>query len=171
MLVEFDDAARDGEIAVGAGESSRIQPERVLVLRPQRHRHVTRDGVEVVAGGLWPAGPVAAAPAVTDEPSGGVSARNLCCGLLHSDNSLGERDAALEPQLPLREGPGRVVDVGVAETRDDAAPAEIDSLRPRQRRLVRADASRDAVTCDGEGRRGRKRELHRADRAPGKDHA
>ena len=102
---------------------------------------------------------------------GSGSARDRCRGFARGDR-LAERGAALEPHLALRERPRREVDVGVAEPRDDAAPAEIDALRRRQRRLVRADASRDPVTCD--------RERRRASEAtgsivrivpPGKDHA
>ena len=52
----------------------------------------------------------------------------------------------------------------VGEAGQDAAAAEVDGLRARQRRLVHADAAGDPLACDPEGRDGRQGRVERADR-------
>ena len=55
------------------------------------------------------------------------------------------------------------MDVRVGEGGEDAAAAEVDDLRARERRLVHADAAGDVRARDREGTRGRQRRIHRAD--------
>ncbi len=56
----------------------------------------------------------------------------------------------LELDLVLGQRPEQEVDVRVRESGQDAAAAEVDALRARQCRLVRADAARDPVSGDRE---------------------
>ncbi len=63
------------------------------------------------------------------------------------------------------------MDVRVGEGREDAAAAEVDAVRCRQRALVGADAADDPVARDREGRGGRQRRVHRPDDAVRDDHA
>jgi hypothetical protein len=93
---------------------------------------------------------------------------------LRAANSLErirERPDAVEAQVTLPERPRREVDVRVREPGNDAAPAEVDDLRRRQRRLVRPDPARDAVACDRESARQRQSRVQRADRPVFQDHA
>jgi hypothetical protein len=62
------------------------------------------------------------------------------------------------------------VHVRVAESRDDAAAAEVDALRPGQRRLVRSDAAGDPLARDRQAPHDRQRRLERADDAVLEDH-
>ena len=59
----------------------------------------------------------------------------------------------------------------IGEGGEDAAAAEVDSLRCRQSALVGADAADDPIPRDREGRRGRQRRVHRPDDAVRDDHA
>src|SRR6476659_5000841 len=66
VRVALDDASVNLEIAAGAGERSRVEPERVVVLRPERGRPLPGDLVERAARRMLR--PVGIAPAVTAEP-------------------------------------------------------------------------------------------------------
>ena len=58
----------------------------------------------------------------------------------------------------------------VGESRQDAAASEVDALRARKSRFVRADTTRDPLARDRERRRLRQRGLHRAHDAVLEDH-
>ena len=142
-LVPLDDAAVDVEVAARGRERGRVQPDGVVVLRDQERRRLAGDLVERLLRRLGARRPVAVAPAVATQPAAG---RDLGRG--HARQGLLQRGAAVELHLPLRERPGREVDVGVGEGGQDAAPAEVHGLRRRQRPLVDADPARDAVAGD-----------------------
>ena len=146
-LVADDDTALDLEVAVRVRERGRVQPERVVVAGDQRGRRVAGDAVERLLRRLGRRRPVAGAPARAAEP-----ASRLGCARRLGDTlqRLVERGGVLQPDLPLRERPGREVDVRVGEAGQDAAAAEVDALRARERRLVGADAARDAVARNGQ---------------------
>jgi hypothetical protein len=149
-LVPLDDAARHLELAVREREGGRVEPERVVVLRHERGGDGTRDRVEVGLRRLHGRRPVAAPPAEAAQPA------PLRC-LAHRGGNPGERLVerlgSFEPHLALRQRPRREVDVRVREARQDAAPAEVDALGARERRLVGADTARDPVAGDRQRRR------------------
>ncbi len=89
----------------------------------------------------------------------------------HALERLGERLHALEPHVAPRERPGREVDVRVREPGHDAASAEVDHLRSRERDLVHADAARNPVARDRERARDGQRGVQGADEAVFQDHA
>jgi hypothetical protein len=60
--------------------------------------------------------------------------------------------------------------MGVVEARQHAASAEVDSLRARERGLVRPDAACDLIARDRECARDRERGFNRADDAVLQDH-
>jgi hypothetical protein len=62
------------------------------------------------------------------------------------------------------------VDVGVCEARQDAPPAQVDHVGRGERRLVRPDASGDAVAGDRERGRDRQAGVERADGSVLEDH-
>ena len=68
-LVALDHSAGYLEVAVRAGEGSRVEPERVIVLGDQGGRCVPRDRVEVVSCRLARGLPVAAPPAEAPQPA------------------------------------------------------------------------------------------------------
>ena len=72
--------------------------------------------------------------------------------------------------LVLRERPGREVHVRVGEAGHDDAAAEVDDLRRGERRLVHADAARDALARDRERALRRHLRVERADEAVREDH-
>src|SRR5919108_5043736 len=142
--VALHHTAVDLEIAVRPRESSRVQPERVRVLREERDGNLARHRIEdLLRRSLRPLGVAPAAPA---EPAAGPRAAQP---ISHARYDLLHRPRALEPDLTARQSPGREVDMGVREPRQDATSAEIDALRARQRGLVGSDPARDAVTGDG----------------------
>ena len=73
VRVALDDAARHVEVACGPGERRAVEPERVVVLRPQRGRRVAGDGVERRRGRRL--GPVGVAPARSADPGPGTRVR------------------------------------------------------------------------------------------------
>ena len=164
---QFDDAARNLQVAGRAGERRRVAaPEPVPVRgeqgdRPEPttsssasgrldgRRPVRRSASHVLAAAAW-------------------GERHA---LAHARERLVQGKRVLEPDLVLGDGPGRKVHVRqVAEAGDDAAPAQVDSLRLRQRRLVRPDATGDQVAGDRERAHDRKGRLERADDAVLEDH-
>ena len=107
-LVADDDTAVDLEVAVRVGQCSRVQPEGVVVAGHQRRRRVAGDAVERLLRRLGRRRPVACAPTRSAEPASRLGgARRLGDAL----QRLVERGGVLEPDLPLREGPGGEVDV------------------------------------------------------------
>ena len=126
-------------------------------MRQQRDRHVAGDRVERLPRRLGrrrqsPLAPAAAAqPAARRAPTRARRAR--------ASSASSSVRVALEPHLPLRERPGREVDVRVGEARDDAAPAEVDDVGARRapsracRRRRRSgrprSRARDATGSDG----------------------
>ena len=72
--------------------------------------------------------------------------------------------------MALRERPRREVHVRVAEAGENAAAAEVDTVRAGKRSLVRADAARDPVAGDRERPRDRQSRVHRPDDAVLEDH-
>jgi hypothetical protein len=62
------------------------------------------------------------------------------------------------------------VDVRVGEAGEDAAPAEVDALGARERRLVRPDAAGDPVAGDRKRAGDWQRRIHRPDDAVLEDH-
>jgi hypothetical protein len=58
----------------------------------------------------------------------------------------------------------------IGEAGDDAAPAEVDDVRRRERRLVRRDSARDAVARDRQRPNGRQRAIERPDDPVLEDH-
>ena len=65
--VALDDAPVDVQVAPGAGEPRGVDPERVVVLRPERRRSLARDRVERLARGVLR--PERVAPATAADPS------------------------------------------------------------------------------------------------------
>ena len=106
-------------------------------------------------------------PVTRSQPTTGL---HLTHRLRDALERLLERLRPLEPHLPLREGPGREVDVGVVETRQDAAPAEIDDVGARERTFVCADTAGDPFACERERSSRGHRRLQRADDAVLEDH-
>ena len=69
VLVAFDHAARDLEVAVRVGERRGVEPERVVVARHQRRGRVAGDLVERLLRRLCRRRPVAGAPAHAAQPA------------------------------------------------------------------------------------------------------
>ena len=165
-LVSLDDSARDVEFAAGRRERGRVEPGRVVVLGDHDRRRLARDGVERLLRRQRAGIPVAVAPAVAAQPP---SRRDL--GLADARERLVERRAAVEFHLALRERPGREVDVRVGEAGEDAAAAEVDDVRARQRRLVHAHAAGDVRARERDGATRRKRRVERPDDPVLENHA
>ena len=168
LLVALDDAAGHLEVAVGLGQSRGVEPEGVVVLRHQCDGHVARDRVERL---------LASAPRRAPTRRSASRGRAASCPLGTSRDRPGdarerivERRGAFEPDLTLRERPGGEVDVRVRESREDAAPAQVDPVRARERGLVGADPAGDALAGDREGGRFRERRVEGADDAVLEDH-
>ena len=117
----LDHSSRHLERPVGALERRAVHPERVVVLRHQRHRQVRHRAVERLAGRRL--GPVALAPAEAAQPA---ALRDASSRLHHAVERLLQRAHALEPRLPQPERPGREVHVRVGEAGQHAAPAQLD---------------------------------------------
>ena len=117
----------------------------MAVLCSQGDRKFPGDGVESCPARLNGRGPLGIAPADAAEPAPRCG---RLCGLGDAGNGLFERTSALEPYLSPGERPLWEVDVGIGESRQDAATPEIDALRARQGPFVGADPSRDAVSSD-----------------------
>ena len=113
----------------------------MVVLRDHRGGRLAGDRVEVVAGRLALRLPVAAAPAVAAQPAVAGGARRRPDPL----ERLGERGAAVELDLVLRERPRREMDVRVVEAGQDDAAAEVD--RPRARRAPSRARRRRPRSC------------------------
>ena len=154
VLVTLDDAAGNLEVGVGQRECRGVDPERVVVLGHQRHRHVAGDSVECLLRRLDRRRPLAVPPA---EPAQPPALGHLADRRGDARERVVQRLRALEPHLALRQRPAREVHVGVREARQDAPPAEVDSLGAGQRGLVRPDAAGDPVARDCERRRPGKR--------------
>ena len=164
--VPFDDAAVDVEIAARGGERRGVEPDRVVVLRDQDRRPLAGDGVQQLLRRLDVRLPVAVAPAVAAQPAAGRDLR-----LANPAERLLDRRAAVQLHLLLRQRPGRKVDVRVGEGGEDAAAAEVDDVRARERRLVDADAAGDVRAGDRERPSCRQRRVERPDHAVLQDHA
>ena len=162
-LVPDDDAALDLEVAARERERGRVEPERVVVLGDQHRRPVAHDLVERLPRGRA-VGPVGVAPALAAQPAPGWRRG------AHPVERLGERRAVVQLDVALRQRPGREVDVRVGEAGQDAATAEVDRLRARQRGLVHPDAAGDPLARDPERGDGRQRRVERADRPVAEDH-
>ena len=165
VLVTLDDPARDVEVAACGRERGRVQPDRVVVLRDHDRRRLAGDRVERLLGRLGAGIPVAVAPAVAAQPAAGGD-----LGLADAGERLVERRAAVELHLALRERPGREVHVRVGESGQDAAAAEVDDVRARERRLVHAHAAGDVRAGDRQRPRSGERGIHRPDGAVLEDH-
>ena len=168
-VVELDDPAGYLQVAVGAGERRRVEPDRVRVAGHQRHRPVGDDLVEGFLRRLDGRRPVRAAPAAAAQPPG----RPPCVHwqrLAHARECLLERARVLEPHLVLRDRPGREVHVGVAEPGNGAAAAEVDALRAGQRGLVRPDPAGNPLAADCQAAHDRQRRLQGPNHAVLEDH-
>ena len=146
----------DLEVAVRARERGRVEPERVVVACHQRRRDVAGDRVERLLRRLDGRRPVAAPPAAAAQPAARPRRAPSASRTRASASSSDAR--ALEPDLALRERPGREVDVRVGEAGEDAAAAEVDPLRARRA---------PSRACRRRRRSGRRRS--RAPRATGSD--
>ena len=167
LSVAHDDAAIDLQVAVRTRERGRVEPKGVVVAGHQGCRCVARDPVERLLRRLRRGRPVAAAPAGAAEPAAGLDVAQRLGDPLER---LVQGRGVLEPDLPLGERPGREVDVGVGEAREDAPPGEVNALRARERGLVRPDAAGDAVAGDGECARDGEGRIHRPDDPVLEDH-
>jgi hypothetical protein len=107
-LVELDHAAGNLEVAVRARERRRVEPDRVGVARHQRHRGLAGDVVEHLARRLDRRLPLAAPPAAATQPPPLLDARQR---VPHERHRFLDRPGLLEPDLVLRDRPGREVDV------------------------------------------------------------
>jgi hypothetical protein len=76
---------------------------------------------------------------------------------------LVERRGVLEPDLALRERPGREVDVRVVEAGEDTAAPEIHPIGAREGGLVRSDTTCDPLACDRQRTGNGECRLHRPD--------
>jgi hypothetical protein len=124
--ISLDYAAVDLQVAVRAGQSRGVEPERVGVMRQQCHRHRAGDRVERLLRRLLR--PVGASPAPSAKPAALAHRAERFANAL---DSLFDRADTFEPYLTPREGPGGEVDVGVRESRQHTAPAEVDAVRAR----------------------------------------
>ena len=127
-------------------QGRRVDPQRVVVVRPERDRPLAGDAVEdlrcrpsVGPGLLEPA--VAAQPPVT-----------LRRGLARDPQRLGHRPGPAELELGPAQGPVEEVDVGVAEAGQDAPPLQVDPLVPDGvgGALAHVDSAGDRVGRDRE---------------------
>ena len=105
VRVALDDPARNVEVAAGGGQARRVEPERVVVLRPQRGGRRPCHGVE--RSGRRPLGPGRVAPAGTADP--GAAAPGV---VGNERQSRRDRVGALEVDVVARERPGGEVHVG-----------------------------------------------------------
>jgi hypothetical protein len=152
-LVALDDAAVHVElVAVRPGQRRRVDPQRVRVVGEQRDGHMTSDLVERFLRRLRR--PFRVAPAAAAQPLPGLDRADP---LPNPGHGLLDRLDPLQPNLPARDGPRREVDVGIVEAREDAPPAQVDPLRPGQRRFVRSDPACDPVSGNRQRRRRRQR--------------
>ena len=155
--VAFDHAALDVEVAAGKRERGRVEPERVVVLRPQRRRLVC-DRVERLprrraVGPVRVAPAVAAAPPARADPlerfrerAAAVELR-LRCASAHVGKCTCESVKAGRTQRPPRStisGDASAVSC-VADAAGDAVARDRERPCERQRRVERAD---DAVLED-----------------------
>ena len=122
----LDHAARHLERRIRLLQRRAVHPERVVVLRHQRHGHVRHGPVERLPAGRL--GPVALAPA---EPSQPATRRHPLARGHHAVERLLERARALEARLVQAERPGGEVHVRVGEAGQHAAVAELDHPRAR----------------------------------------
>jgi hypothetical protein len=72
-----------------------------------------------------------------------------------------QRRRSFQPDLALRECPGREMHVRIVEPRQHTAAAEIDPVRACERRLMRPDAAGYAIAGNGERAGDWERGLHR----------
>ena len=161
-LVALDDTSFHFELAAGQSERRGVEPERVVVVGEERRRYLARHGVERLLRRF--ARPLGVAPAETADD---VAHR---AGAAHALERLLKRRRALETYLTQRERPGWKVHVRVGEAGQDAAAAEIDDVRARQRRLVGADPAGDGLARNGERALSRQAGVHCADGAVLEDH-
>ena len=161
--VPLDDASLHLQVAVGERERGGIEPERVVVLRPEQRRSVSGRRVESllrrlrVPLGRSPARPADPAPVARMAPD--------------ALERLLEPRHALEPHVALRERPRRKVDVRVREPGHDTPPTEVDDVRCGEDGLVNPHAAGDPIPGDGERTRRGQRRIHGADDAVLQDHA
>ncbi len=161
-LVPLNDPAGDLQLTSSECESGRVEPERVVILRPERGGRRARHLVErFPCRGRLPTG-VPPARAANPRPGHGVPADPV--------ERLAETRGAVEPNVGLRQRPGREVDVRIGEGREDAAAAQVDVVGSRKRRLVRPDATRDERPCERERGHRRQRPVHRSDHAVRQKH-
>ena len=155
----LDHAAGHLERPVGPLERRAVQPQRVVVLRHQRDRHVRHGAVERRARGRL--GPVALAPA---EPAQPAALAHVLARGHHAVERLLERARALEPRLPQPERPGGEVHVRVGEAGEEAALAQLDHA------LARLVVVHDPRAPNGQlPHRGGSR-VQRSDRSAGEEH-
>ena len=107
FLVTLDDAAVDLEISLGKGERGRVEPERVVVLRPEGDRSRSCDLVERLPRRLDL--PCCGAPAGTADP---VAVTWMSP---HTLEALGHRRRRVQRDVAPGERPGREVDVRIGE--------------------------------------------------------
>ena len=167
-FVDLDDAAVGLQVAVRLRQSGRVQPQRVVIPGHERRRRVSRDGVERFASRLHRWRPVTAPPAPAPQPAAGLDGPDR---VAHPGHGFLQGRRAFEPHFTLSGGPRREMHVRVVEARHDTTPAEVDPLRAGQCRLVRADASRDALARDRQRPRGRHGRVERVDDAVVQDHS
>jgi len=168
LVIALDDSAGNLEVAVGVREGGGVEPERVVVARHERGGDVARDGVQGFLRRLDGGRPVAAPPAKTPDPAsfGNGPDRRADAG-----EGLVERTGSLQAELALSERPGWEMDVGVGESGEDTAAAEIDAIGAREGGLVRAHTAGHELTRDRERARLRQRGVERANDALLEDHA
>ena len=155
----LDHAARHLERRIRPRQRRAVHPERVVVLRHQRHGHVRHGPVERLAAGRL--GPVALSPA---EPSQPAARRHPLARGHHAVERLLERARSLEARLVQAERPGGEVHVRVREAGQHAAVAELD--QPRARLVVVHDprSPNGQLPHDGGSR------VQRSDRSAGEEH-
>src|SRR5581483_9072639 len=144
----------------------RVEPQRVVVLRDQPRRHVAGDRIEILPCRLACGLPVAAAPAVPAQPAAGPRLRAT-----KERERFVERRAPVEAHLVLGKRPRREMHVRVREARQYDAPAKVDDLRRRERRLVHSDTAGDPLACDRECALRRNLPVECADEPVLEDHA
>ena len=166
VRVALDDAARHLEVAARERERGGVEPERVVVACAISAAGVSPLSASRSAASARGRLPVAAPPAVAAQPAP-VGPRRAAGAV----ERLGERRAAVELDLALRERPRREVHVRVGEPGNDDAAAQVDHLRRGERRLVHADAAGDPVAGDRERALRRHRRVERADEAVLEDHS
>ena len=160
--VALDDAARHLEITIGPHQRRGVEPQRVVVLRPERGRALAGDLVERLPRRvLCPCG---IAPAVPTDPLAPCAVRP------DAAERLGEGRDAVELDVAAGERPRREVDVRVGERGQDAAAAKIDVVGRGEGVLVRPHASDDAIAGDRQGAGRRERPVHRPYDAVREDH-